>query len=254
MNKKNLKLLAIGLAILFVSSGITAYFILTEGNKKTASDATRVACVGNSITQSSGYPYELWKLLGSEANYTFGNYSLGPDEDSSTLGSDVRYEVGNFGAGSTTVILNTETPYMNTSVFQSALEFQPNIVIIMLGTNDAQPNLHQYNTSFVEDYLMLVAAFQGLSSKPKIWIVLPPPIFSDQGGKISPEYFEFTVIPCIEQAANETNLPIIDVYSALASYSNYFPDGLHPNSEGAKLIADEIYKAIIAENTGKVAP
>ena len=79
MNKKNLKLLAIGLAILFVSSGITAYFILTAGNKKTSSDATRVACVGNSLTQSSGYPYELWKLLGSKANYTFGNYTLSPD-------------------------------------------------------------------------------------------------------------------------------------------------------------------------------
>lgn len=226
MNKKNLGLLAIGSVILFISSGMTAYFILTAGNKNPSSDVIRVACVGDSLTQSTEYPYDLWMLLGT-ANYTLGN----------------------FGVGSTTVSLNSETPYMNTSVFQSALEFQPNIVIIMLGTNDAQPSLHQYNTSFVDDYVKLVAAFQGLSSKPQIWIVLPPPIFSNQSGKISPEYFKLTVIPCIEQVANETNLQIINVYSALASYSNYFPDGVHPNEEGAKLIADEVYKAIISQNT-----
>ena len=142
---------------------------------------------------------------------------------------------------------------MNTTVFQSALEFQPNIVIIMLGTNDAQPNLERYNTSFVSDYIKLIDAFQALKSNPKIWIVLPPPIFSNQSGKIDPEYFKLTIIPGIEQAANETNLPTINVYSALANYSNDFPDGEHPNSAASQLIANVIYKAIISQNTSNVA-
>ncbi len=150
------------------------------------------------------------------------------------------------------VTLKSETPYMNTSAFQSALEFQPNIVIIMLGTNDAQPGVHQYNTSFVDDYKKLIYAFQTLASKPKIWIMLPPPIFDSQSGKTSPEYLEQNVIPHIEQAANETNLPTIDVHSVLAGYSDYFPDGIHPNNAGAKLIADEVYKAIIPQNTANV--
>jgi lysophospholipase L1-like esterase len=158
------------------------------------------------------------------------------------------YNLRNFGVGGTTVLLNSETPYMNTSVFQSVLEFQPNVVIIMLGTNDAQPSLEPYNASFVGDYVRLVNAFQVLTSKPKIWAVLPPPIFSNQSGRISPEYFKLTVIPCIEQATNETNLPIINVYSALVNYSGYFPDGEHPDSSGAKLIADEIYRVISAQN------
>ena len=219
MNKKNLTLLTIVLVILLVSSGIIAFFILAS-----SSSAIRVACVGDSLTQSTEYPYDLWMLLGNES-----------------------YFLRNFGAGSTTVSLSSETPYMNTSVFQSALDFQPNIVIIMLGTNDAQPSLHQYNASFVDDYVKLVNAFQGLSSRPKIWVVLPPPIFSNQSGKIDPEYFRLTVIPCIEQAADETDLPIIDVCSALASNSDYFPDGVHINSAGAKLIADEVYQAITSQ-------
>jgi acyl-CoA thioesterase-1 len=159
------------------------------------------------------------------------------------------YTVRNFGAGSTTVLLNSETPYMNTSLFKNALDFQPNIVIIMLGTNDAQPNLAQYNASFLDDYVKLVTAFQTLTSKPEIWIVLPPPIFSNQSGKIDPTYFQLTIIPSIEKAANETNFPIINVYSALAKYPNYFPDGVHPSNAGAKLIADEIFKALISRNT-----
>ena len=77
-----------------------------------------------------------------------GNYSINSKGDNDALSNDTRFAVGNFGAGSTTVSLNTETPYMNTSVFQSALEFQPNIVIIMLGTNDAQPNLESIQCKF----------------------------------------------------------------------------------------------------------
>ena len=226
MDKKNSRLITIGLVVLLVASGITAFLILTAGDKKPSSDAIRVACVGDSLTQSTEYPYYLWNLLGTE------NYAL-----------------RNFGAGATTVLLNSETPYMNTTVFQDALDFQPDIVIIMLGTNDAQPSLHPYNASFVGDYVKLVAEFQELSSNPEIWVVLPPPIFSDQGGKTSPEYFKNTIIPDIEQAANETNLPTIDVYSALASYPDYFPDGVHANREAAELMANEIYNALISQNT-----
>ena len=220
MNKKNSRLFVIGSAILLAASGIIAFFILAP------SSAIRVACVGDSLTQSTEYPYHLWMLLGTS-----------------------EYTVRNYGAGATTVSLDSETPYMNMSVFQSALDFQPDIVIIMLGTNDAQPSLHKFNASFVGDYVKIVAAFQGLSIDPEIYVVLPPPIFSDQDGKMDPEYFKSTIIPSIEQAAKENDLPIIDVYSALAGYPNYFPDGVHANSEAAELIANEVYKAMISQNT-----
>jgi acyl-CoA thioesterase-1 len=220
MNKENLKLLASSLIILLTVTGITMLFIADTINKEPSSDAIRVACVGDSLTQSTSYPIELLMRLGNQ------------------------YSCRNFGVGATTVSLDSETPYMNTSTFENALEFQPDIVIIMLGTNDAQPSLHQYNTTFVDDYLKLISEFQKLSSEPKIWIVLPPPIFSDQGGAISPEYFENTLIPLIEQVAHETGLPLIDVHSVLARHSDYFPDGIHPNYEGGELIATEIYNAV----------
>ena len=197
MKKKNLVLLTIALVILIALSVIVAYFFWGKENQNLPK-TIRVACVGDSLTQSTEYPYDLWIQLGTKS-----------------------YTVRNFGAGSTTVTLNSETPYM-------PLDFQPDIVIIMLGTNDAQPNLHRYNTSFVDDYVKLITAFEGLSSKPKTWVVSPPPIFSNQSGKMDPEYFTQTIIPAIKQAAN-TNSPTIDVYSALAICPDYFPDGVHIN-------------------------
>jgi lysophospholipase L1-like esterase len=185
----------------------------------------RVACVGDSITEGTEYPNDLWRLLG--ANYT----------------------VGNFGVGGASVSLDAPTPYMREAAFQDAKKFQPNIVIIMLGANDAQPDLHRFNTTFVNDYLRLVSEFQALASKPKIWIVKPPPIFNNgtvenwrwlhNGTGLSTEYFILNVIPSVEKVANEANLPIIDVYSALVNHSDYFPDGVHPDINASKLIADE---------------
>ena len=122
----------------------------------------------------------------------------------------------------------------------------------MLGTNDARPCLFPFNTTFVDDYITLIRDFQKLSSKPEIWLVLPPPIFSDQPEVISSEYFEQVILPGIRQVADKTNLPVIDVYSRLIDYPEYFPDGVHPtkttenlgNEPVAQIIATTIYEAI----------
>jgi lysophospholipase L1-like esterase len=229
MNNIKARSLTIGLVMLIALSLITAFVIYGYVNKKssshTSSNSILVACVGDSITQGTPYPMDLWTLLG------YSNYTL-----------------ENFGVGGTTVSLSSQTPYMNTTAFQNALEFQPNIVIIMLGTNDAQPDLEQYNTSFVGDYVKLVDSFKALTSNPKIWIVLSPPIFGNKNGTIDPAYFASTIIPLIKQVANETNLPTINVYSALANYSADFPDGIHPNAAGAQIIANTIYQAITSQS------
>ena len=50
----------------------------------------------------------------------------------------------------------------------------------MLGTNDARTNLYQQIDSFVNDYEhMITAELQNFSSKPQIFLVIPPPIFQN---------------------------------------------------------------------------
>jgi acyl-CoA thioesterase-1 len=216
MNKKELMLLTIGLAILVATSGVASLYMSSVGGQE---DKIRVACVGDSITGGTNYPDDLWMLLGE--NFT----------------------VGNFGVPGSTASVDSENPYINNVESQDAKHFQPNIVVIMLGTNDANSQIKPNNGSFVSDYVRLVETFQSLPTKPQVYLVKPPPVFCN-GTTPSAEYLGSTVIPTIEQAAQETNVPIIDVNSALANNSNLFPDGVHPNSEGANLIAYEVYRAI----------
>jgi hypothetical protein len=218
-----MKILAACIAVLIVSLLLTGLFFdnLRSGAKITK--IKRVALVGDSITEFSMYPEFLRSLL--EPNYF----------------------VGEFGATSTTAMIRTHNPYINQNKFQRAKEFLPDIVVIMLGTNDAHVNLSQVLHNFASDYKMIVREFQSLESKPKIYLVTPPPILTNTLG-LSNENLVEGVIPSIEQVAIELNLPIIDIYGELKDHSSVLPDGVHPNNEGANLIANKVYEAIIGDS------
>ena len=81
------------------------------------------------------------------------------------------------------------------------------------------------------------------SGQPHIFLVIPPPIFENNLNLTSTIYTQ-EIIPRIEQVANSTGLPLIDVYSPLVNHPEYFPDGVHPNSVGAQIIANAVYTAI----------
>ncbi len=216
--KGKLKQLAVLIALILslpLVSGLQA--LNTESNNFFI--PIRVACVGDSITAITGYPSYLQQMLGSN------------------------YSVGNFGVTGSTVLLKSWKPYMNQSEFQAALDYKPNIVFIMLGTNDDLQELHQYNESFEDDYSKLVASFQQDDSNPQIWIMEPPPIYSSSSD-LSNAYLNSTLIPQITDLANQQNLPLIDLNTAFENHTDYFVDGVHPNSEGATLIASEVYSAI----------
>jgi sialate O-acetylesterase len=181
---------------------------------------TLVACVGDSITEGSLYPAYLQELLGSG------------------------YNVENFGSGGSTVLLSSDKPYMNQPVFAHAAELRPDIVVIILGTNDANPRFFGDIESFVADYTQLIRAFH---SAQKIWIVIPPPILDDGLGPKEANLVE-GVIPRIHQVATELNYPTIDVYSLLQGKSDFFSrDGVHPNAKGSQAIADAVYLAITSQ-------
>ncbi|MGA3059823.1 MAG: GDSL-type esterase/lipase family protein [Candidatus Bathyarchaeia archaeon] len=215
--KKKLKLIAILIALM-MSMLIIARFspVSLQSN---VPDPIRVACVGDSITEITEYPSDLQSLLGAN------------------------YRVGNFGHSGATVSLNTWCPYMNQSEFEAAMEFQPEIVIIMLGTNDDHSWAYQYNDSFEHDYTALITSFQGLESNPQIWLVKPPPIFSNTSD-LNNAYFMENIIPQIQDLANKLKLTTIDVNSAFGNHTDYFTDGVHPNSQGAEVLAKQVYNAI----------
>ncbi len=182
----------------------------------------RVACVGDSITQGTEYPKDLQQLLGS--NYT----------------------VGNFGLGGSTVLLSSTKPYFYRPAFQNAISFHPDVVIIMLGTNDATPRFFGDIERFVGDYITLIEAFQGQTNQ--IWLVIPPPIFDDSLGPNS-ENFINGVLPRLQQVADDLKLPTVNVYPLLLDHPDYFWDGVHPDWQGSKVIANEVYRVVFGGTT-----
>ncbi len=210
-----IKLLALAIVVLLIVISLETFMLATQ-----ESSPVRVACVGDSITEGTGYTVELWRLLGSN------------------------YVVGDFGVGGATVSLNSGNSYLNSTAFQVAKDFQPHIVIVMLGTNDAQLNLNQTNQEFLSDYAPLVTEIKSFTSKPEAWIVKPPPVFPNDSD-LDPEFYRQNVIPSISQVANQMNLRLIDVYTPLSSHQEYFlEDGGHPNVEGAQAIANIIFNAL----------
>jgi lysophospholipase L1-like esterase len=179
----------------------------------------RVACVGDSITQYSGYPGTLQSLLGK--NFT----------------------VGNFGVTGSAVSPNSSKPYMNLAAFYGVLNFQPDVVVIMLGTNDANIDNYENVGAFQSSYEDLISKFQAIPGDQEIWLVQPPPIRNNQLN-LDDTILSQDIIPKIEQAANDMGLPTVNVYSALSDYPEFFGDGVHPNSVGGQLIAEEIYQAL----------
>ena len=195
------------------------YFEDILNQNKINDDKNRLACVGDSLTQITNYPDELQNLLGEN------------------------YNVKEFGVSGSTVLTESFRPYTYQEAFKKAKDFQPNIVIIMLGTNDANTINLPFVDQFIEDYSELIKQFQDLKTNPQIFLVKPPPIYY-QGSDINNTNLVNYIMPFIEQTANQLELPIIDVYDALSNHPEYFPDGVHPNIEGGKAIAKKIFQSI----------
>lgn len=218
MSPKQKIVLAIVL-ILLVALSLIVVFSEQFASMGADDPLSRVACLGDSITEMSGYPEQLQQLL--------GNGSV----------------VGNFGVSGSTVSLNGDQPYYYEPAYHRVRSFAPTTIIIMLGTNDAHNKTYEQINNFVSDYEHIITHLQGLGAKPKIYLALPPPVFENTLGVNWDDYKDGVVLR-IREVAQEMNLTLIDVYTPLLDHSADFPDGVHPSSNAASIIANTVYDAI----------
>jgi alpha-L-fucosidase 2 len=209
--------LTVALAVTIIAVSYLAIFLVKPQNQTLSNKPINVSCVGDSITQWSGYPDYLQGLLGKG------------------------YKVGNFGVAGSAVSAKWSKPYIEETAFQDSMDFEPSIVIIMLGTNDAHN--HQSTDGFVDDYETLIADYESLPGDQEIILVKPPPIY-DNDLELDGTSLQEQVIPLIEQVASDMSLPVLDLNTALMNHPEYFVDGVHPNYDGALAIAAEVNQAI----------
>jgi MYXO-CTERM domain-containing protein len=210
-----------------IISRLSIVILISISARVADAQTVKVACVGDSIT---ALPSSWCGTL------------------STKLGSG--FMVKNFGVSGTNLAKNVSQPYWNSAQYTPSHTFAPNIVIIMLGTNDAftfsWPNAKGH---FVADYKELLDTYTSLESKPKPYMIIPTPIGTSPFGHDG-KLLETEVIPLIKQVAMEKMVPTIDGFTlfggAMFDASLYgASDQVHPNAQGQQKLGEAVYKVLM---------
>jgi lysophospholipase L1-like esterase len=195
-------------------------------NESAYTPPIKVACVGDSITEGRGlgdntYPEQLQRMLGSN------------------------FEIRNFGVSGATLLEQGDKPYTQQDLYHQSLSFRPNVVVIMLGTNDSKPQNWQFKSRFEPDYKRLVHTYASLPSHPRIWLVYPTPVTGENKYSIreAPVDAETGII----DVAHSRHAGVIDIHGALHDHEDDFPDHVHPNAEGAGYMAATVYQSLMGK-------
>ena len=206
--------------------------------------AIKVACIGNSITDGhgidlaprNGYPALLQRSLGND------------------------YWVKNFGLSARTMLNKGDVPYMNELAWRDALAFQPDIVVIKLGTNDSKPHNWQHKDEFKQDLQQMITSLcpslaqpakkKGKKAKaavepvkPRIILCTPIPAFKSTWD-ISDQVIANEIIPIQKEVAAQYNLQVLDLHELFTDATMVQDDGIHPNDKGVRRIAELVAGAI----------
>ena len=211
---------------LFIAVGL----ICTTWHIGGAKEPLRVACIGNSITYgylledpaTQSYPAQLQGLLGNE------------------------YNVGNFGHSGATLLRNGHRPYFNLKEFKDALEFKPDIAVIHLGVNDTDPrDWPHFADEFVSDYIALTDSLRMINPDVRIIIANLTPISAQHYRfRSGTRQWRYDVREAIKRVAMTTDAELIDFDTPFRTRQNLLHDGIHPDCEGAGLLAETVFKAI----------
>ena len=215
-------------------------FLLVLPLLAVAQEKIKVACIGNSVTYGmthknpaeTSYPTRLQQLLGEE------------------------YEVRNFGHSGATLLSKGHRPYINLPEYKAALEFAPDIAIIHLGLNDTDPrNWPNYRDEFYGDYTNIIEALHEKNPKVNVYVCRMTPIFNwHRRFKSGTRDWYWQIQSVIEDIAGHGNFELIDLSHRLYNRPDLMPDALHPNEQGAGIIAKQVYSAITDDFGGLSLP
>jgi lysophospholipase L1-like esterase len=189
--------------------------------------AIKIGCIGDSITagvHSSGgnhtYPGQLQIMLDAE--------------------SPGKYSVTNLGACGSTMMKGADSPFWKRPQYKALTAAKWDIIIIMLGTNDAKDagsrGPHNWphdctgpdalKCAFAVDYASMIELVKTLGTTaagPKIYTAVPPPLMMDTVYGMNQTVINdvlTALVPAIN-TANKLPSPSIDVFAALGGEKDW---------------------------------
>lgn len=245
MKAKILKILAIIIGVLVVVALLGFFYLYNNGlsgqyaNSEAKEGQMKVACIGDSITYGHGisdweknnYPAVLQELLGEE------------------------YHVMNFGSSGACVNPEGDQPYVDRAVYQESLDYDADIIVFMIGTNDSKPENWTDAEGFMEDYVALLGSYLEGEKMPAVYIGLCAKAYYSEDTALGSGLAEYDIQPEIVDEISEKieknvlqsgfAVDIIDIHSLTEAHPEWFEaDGIHPNNDGAKAIAEAVADVI----------
>lgn len=203
----------------------TAFSLPQNGGIQAQDEKMIVACVGDSITYGYGVRHNL-------------NLDSYPAILQRKLGDN--YQVLNFGVSNSALTYASYNPYWETDSYYESMVSNPNIVLIMLGTNDTWH--YRFSADLFEgDLMYMISLYQSLPSQPTVYLLTPPDAFSIADGEV----IENELVPLIHKIGEQAGVEVIDIFPLTKDQKKYYiSDAIHPNAFGNYLISKLVFKAI----------
>ena len=193
-----------------------------------AQNVVNIACIGNGVTYGVGvenreknnFPQQLQYLLGAN------------------------YKVTNFGVVNAPLLNSGINGYSKSVVFKRSHDFNPNIVFVELGLDEIKVSDTSVISNFTSTVDNIIQSYANLSSRPRIVLLLPLPIFLKDSSLLDNSFIKNKIIPKIQKIAYEKNLEVLDLFSMFIDREDLFLDKVHPSSLGGTLISKRLYELV----------
>ena len=189
-----------------------------------AVDNLKLACLGDSITYGFG-------LINRENSYP----SL------LTKALPASWEVRNFGVNGSCVRSGQTDSYDKTGMLEKISQWDPDIVLFMLGSNDSKPELWVDRETYLHSCSALLERID--EKNRTVILLLPPPAGINFFG-IRNEIIQEEIYPALRQLSRERSYLLVDFSEKMKNRPYLFIDNVHPNKSGYSLIVSSISKSL----------
>ena len=146
----------------------------------------------------------------------------------------------------------TAANFLNSAEYNASVKYNPDIVVIMLGTNDTNNVIWKNAKQYKKDITSLINAYKSLENNPTIYLCTTPYIFDEIAPTSLSNSRVKEIVKIQKEVAKELGIILIDTYDFLEEKQEYYFNGLYLNNFGYPAMGNFIAEKILSTNESKV--